>query len=231
MKNFNLNYKTIEKHMTKILKTVNGGRAILKNLYFNNNYIYACDSSRILKVYNEHNQSDKLLNILDNESDFVSNEYPLYPEIERVIPQRIKVTFTINNTEIDYILTILKTLKKFKYENIKISYDNGLNKSILQIGSLSNKNEEIADIQNKLNLKYIINDTKEHEQNHISLSYLINAFEFMKDFNNEYKKHLKSTNQKNDLKFNFYLNGKYQPILIKDNKNLSQQVIMPLRFY
>ncbi|EGQ3422142.1 hypothetical protein O0C83_07315 [Staphylococcus pseudintermedius] len=210
--------KSITKHAKKVTK--NTENQILKYMYLNDNHIDFTDGHRLVRLNHQHEYNNMLINP-KNESDKNRSEYPYnFPDFKNVIPKddNTKNIIVFSSDEINIILNVLKLFKNLKVKLVQLELNENDNDNYL-LTTYSENDEETQRLELSYtfyNKKIDNNDVKKIVLN---TEYLLNAFEFLKDFN--------KVNNKDSYCLNLY--GRIQPIKITDKSNTFVYVIMPIR--
>lgn len=221
-----MTFEQIKKHALKITKKAGDTRPVLQLIQLKDNYINATDRHRILRVKHKHD-NNIMYNPKTDEKIENSNMDYSYPDINRVIPIQDENTNVIefSEDEIDTILNTLKFYKKIKVKTVK--FDLVLdNKELIYTLNFDKKStDKHANIAQKLDLTYklksVINN-KEIETILLNTEYLINAFEFIKDFN-------KSNQNQHINVYQIEIDHKHKPINITNKYTDFNYIICPLR--
>ncbi|HDV6036469.1 TPA: hypothetical protein RJJ53_002720, partial [Staphylococcus pseudintermedius] len=140
------------------------------------------------------------------------------PNFENVIPKDndTKNVIIFNSEEVNIILNVLKLFKNLKVYSIKLELNENDNYLLTAFNS---ENEEAQ----RLELSYTFSNKKIDSDNVkkivLNTEYLLNAFEFLKDFN--------KVNNEDSYFLNLY--GRIQPIKINDKNKTFIYVICPIR--
>lgn len=210
--------KSITKHAKKVTK--NTENQILKYMYLNDNHIDFTDGHRLVRLNHQHEYNNMLINP-KNESDKNRSEHPYnFPDFKNVIPKddNTKNIIVFSSDEINIILNVLKLFKNLKVKLVQLELNENDNDNYL-LTTYSENDEETQRLELSYtfyNKKIDNNDVKKIVLN---TEYLLNAFEFLKDFN--------KVNNKDSYCLNLY--GRIQPIKITDKSNTFVYVIMPIR--
>ncbi|EKI4464011.1 hypothetical protein PCV68_000989 [Staphylococcus pseudintermedius] len=205
--------KTITKHAKKVTK--NAKNDALKNMHFNDNHIEFTDDHRLVRLKYQHEYNNTLINPTTEQK--TRNEYSCFLNVEKVIPKDddAKNIIIFNSDEINTILNVLKLFKNLKVKSVKLELNENDNYLLTAFDS---ENENLQ----RLNLSYILNNKKINDNVKkivLNTEYLLNAFEFLKDFD--------KANNEDSYYLNLY--GRIQPIKITDKSNTFDYVIMPIR--
>ncbi|EJA1938767.1 hypothetical protein MWQ79_000216 [Staphylococcus pseudintermedius] len=211
-----MTFEQIKKHAKKVTK--NTKNQILNYMYLNDNHVDFSDGHRLVRIKHQHEYNNMLINP-KNESDKNRSEYPYnFPNFENVIPKDkdAKNVIIFNSEEINVILNVLKLFKNLKVNLVKFELNENDNYLLTAFNS---ENEEAQ----RLELSYTFSNKKIDSDNVkkivLNTEYLLNAFEFLKDFN--------KVNNEDSYFLNLY--GRIQPIKINDKNKTFIYVICPIR--
>ncbi|PCF50147.1 hypothetical protein [Staphylococcus delphini] len=208
--------KTITKHAKKITK--NTKNRILKYMHLNDNLIDFTDGHRLVRINHQHEYNNMLINP-KNENDKSRSEYPYnFPNFENVIPKDddVKNVIIFIDGEINIILNVLKLFKNLKVKLVQLELNENDNYLLTAYSGNDEEAQRLELSYTFYNKKIDNNDVKKIVLN---TEYLLNAFEFLKDFD--------KANNEDFYCLNLY--GRIQPIKITDKSNTFDYVIMPIR--
>ncbi|EMH2356232.1 hypothetical protein MRGR3_0226 [Staphylococcus aureus subsp. aureus MRGR3] len=221
IKNFStMEDKKIIKNMKKITGKVSDARPILQHIYYNDNYIVATDSHRLLQINKKHNKTNVLYNAKTGENGESSQQYP---ETSRIIPKSENANnkIIINHDEIDLLIAILKAYKSIKLYHLTLTIDKDKEYYLMNYSDFNfNDNELLEHLNLNYKLKNINLSDKPVHKITFNVSYLLNAFEYLKD---EVK------TQRLTNSYYMYLTKGNFPINITDKANSFNYVICPIR--
>ncbi|CAA6231614.1 phage protein [Staphylococcus aureus] len=182
IKNFsNMDDKKIIKNMKKITGKVSDARPILQHIYYNDNTIVATDSHRLLQINKKHNKTNVLYNAKTGEN---GESFQQYPETSRIIPESENANnkIIINHDEIDLLIAILKAYKGIKLDRLTLIIDKNQEYYLMNYSDFNfNNNELLEHLNLNYKLKNINLSDKPVHKITFNVSYLLNAFEYLKD--------------------------------------------------
>lgn len=221
IKNFStMEDKKIIKNMKKITGKVSDARPILQHIYYNDNYIVATDSHRLLQINKKHNKTNVLYNAKTGEN---GESFQQYPETSRIIPESENANnkIIINHDEIDLLIAILKAYKGIKLDRLTLIIDKNQEYYLMNYSNFNfNNNELLEHLNLNYKLKNINLSDKPVHKITFNVSYLLNAFEYLKD-------DVKTQDLTNS--YYIYLTKENYPINITDKTNSFNYVICPIR--